>query len=191
MRKTSFALIVVAAAFFTGCQKSSAPPASSASSNDPVQRKLQELAGSGATDCGRFKTQAPAQIKPGSDCALQAAQSRRPFYVAYDMPGLTVGVAGNSEGKMFAVQMEPPGAVQSGAAAEVKSAPCPAQLRMAESGRVTCMTPGSMGMGTSGGTPHGGMMMPPTAGASPHGGMGAPPPGTPNPHTGSKKPPQQ
>jgi len=166
----------MATAALTGCTKSSTPAASSAASSaaspDPVERKLQELAGGGASDCGHFKTQTLAQIKPGSDCAMQAAQNKRPFYIAYEMPGLTVGVAGNSEGKMFAIQTET--AAQPGATAEVKSAPCPAPLRVAESGRVTCIAPGSMGMST-GGSSHGGMTMPPA--------------GTPNPHAGKTPPP--
>lgn len=143
-----------------------ATPADTAKSNDPVQQKLQETAGGGATDCGRVKTQSAEQIKPASDCAMNAAKDKQAFYVAYEMPGLTVGVAGNSQGKLFAIQSE--GAQSPGAKTEVKSAPCPGELRLANSGRVTCMMPGSMG-GT-GASPHGGM--PPASGENPHGGGG-------------------
>jgi hypothetical protein len=169
-------VLVTTAAFLTGCQKSSAPSSTvsaQAKSGDAVQQKMQELAGSGATDCGRVKSQSPDEVKPASDCALEAAKNKRAFYVAYDLPGMTVGTAGNSEGKLFGVQMEQPEGGQP-ATAEVRSMPCPAELRVAQSGRVTCSTPGSMGMGGMGG-------------ASPHGGgMSMPPEGTQSPHRGTK-----
>ena len=99
---------------------------------------------------------------------MAAAKDKRAFYVAYDLPGLTVGVAGNSQGKLFSLQVEQPENAPAGTKPEIRSAPCPSDLRVAQSGRVTCMTP-SAGTGTMGG-------------ASPHGGMGIPPSGTPNPH---------
>ncbi len=52
--------------------------------------------------------------------------------------------------------------------ANIKTTECPAELRVAQSGRVTCFAAGSMGMGSSGANPHG--AVPPAA------------PGTPNPH---------
>ena len=191
-------LVVTTAVSFVGCQSSSPPPASAAqssaapssaappaapasSSGDVVTQKLQQLAGDGANDCGRVKYQpqgAPDATRNASNCAMQAAQGKRPFFVAYEMPGLTVGVAGNREGKLFSLQSEQSPA---GKSAEVKSGPCTAALRVAESGRVTCMARGAM-PASSGSTPHGGMTMPPTQ--NPHGSMGMPPPGTPNPHGG-------
>lgn len=181
MHKLVIALIT--AACLAGCSKTSRPSSSPISSGDAVQQKLETLSGSGATDCGRIKGQAPDQLRNASACAMQAAQNKRPFYVAYDMPGLTVGVAGNAEGKLFAIQSMQPENAQPGSKVEVKSDPCPSALRVAESGRVTCYAPGSFG-GAPGASPHGGAMpaMPPAAGESPHGGMGMPPPGTPNPH---------
>jgi hypothetical protein len=166
-------VLIFAAASLAGCNKLSAP----AKSGDAVQQKLQELAGGGASDCGRLKSQAPEQIKPAGDCAIQAAQGKHPFYVAYDLPGMTVAVAGNSEGKFFLVQSEhaenqPP------TAESVKSGPCPSEVRIAQSGRVTCSAPGSMG-GLGGASPHGGMSMPPG------GGMAAP---TPMPDSSHAKP---
>ncbi len=179
-------VIVLAALALTACNKSSSSPPSVAAtksgapsgdvnqpaavaatgSNDGVSQKLKEIAGSGATDCGRLTTQAADQTQKASDCAMGAAKGKQAFYVAYDMPGLTVGVAGNKDGKLFAVQSEQ---AQPGATAEVQSTPCPAELRVAQSGRVTCMSPGS-GMGSmGGGNPHGGGVGPAT-GASPHGG---------------------
>jgi hypothetical protein len=168
----SLILLTIAIASLVACNKSSAPasvsakPAEAAKPSDPVQQKLQDLAGSSATDCGRIKSQAPEPTQKAGDCAMTAAKDKHAFYVAYDMPGLTVGVAGDSEGKLFAVQAEQtdnPSAPK----AEVKSAPCPAELRLAQSGRVTCMALGA-GMGMPGGNPHGGMG--PATGENPHGG---------------------
>lgn len=115
---------------------------------DAVQQKLQDFAGSSAINCGRFDIHATAdQSKAASDCAMQASQSKHPFYVAYDMPGMAVGVAGNSDGKLFSVQSQ-----GEGASAAVTSGACPSQLRLAASGRVTCFAPGDMGSMGSGHT---------------------------------------
>jgi len=156
------------------CNKSAAPstpsnssPAPEAKSPDAVQQKLQESSGAGATDCGRLDAHAAeAQLKTASDCALQAAQGKHSFYVAYDMPGMTVGVAGNDEGKLFVVQAQGAAGAQ-----EVAGGPCPAQLRVASSGRVTCYAPGDMGS------------------MSPSHAAGSMPPGMANPHgTGMTNP---
>ncbi len=137
----------------------------SASASD-VQPKLQELAGKNATNCGDVKSLAGDEVQKASDCAMQAAKAKKPFLVSYDMPGLSVGVAGNADGKLFTVQSEE----ENGKPATPRSQPCPADLRIAQSGRVTCMPSGSMGVA-------------PGSGSSPHGGsMGMPAPGTPNPH---------
>lgn len=117
-----------------GTPSSSKPP-------DAVQQKLQSYAGNSATDCGRLSVQASAeQSKAASDCALGASQAKKAFYVAYDMPGMAVGVAGTSDGKLFTVQAQ-----GSGDAANVTAGDCPSQLRVASSGRVTCFAPGDMG----------------------------------------------
>ena len=129
-----------------------------AAPNDAIQQKLEELAGSGATDCGRLSSQAEDQMRAASTCATQAAQSKHAFYVAYDMPGMTVGVAGNSAGKLFTAQAEGSTGLASGA--------CPSQLRIAPSGRITCFAPGDMG---SMGGQHGGMSKPPAGMGNPHG----------------------
>src|SRR5215831_8187271 len=97
------ALLLIVCCSLTACNKSSnAPSSSSAASSKPpdaVQQKLQDFAGSSATNCGRLDVKATAdQSKAASDCAMQASQNKRPFSIAYDMPGMTVGVAGNSEG---------------------------------------------------------------------------------------------
>ncbi len=165
-------LALLSAALFTGCHKSAAP-------QDAFEQKLQETAGGNATNCGRVQQQAP-EVKKASDCALQAAQAKKPFYVGYEMPGLAVGVAGSSDGKLFTVQSE-----TSQGQAKVTATPCPAELRLAQSGRVTCFPMGGMGMDMGGASPHGGMTMPPATGANPHGGMMMPPAGPPNPHAGS------
>ena len=155
--------------FLTGCGKASGPASasspqmavsSSANSADPVQQKLLEYSGSGSTDCGRLNVQASmAQLKTASDCAMQASKEHHAFYVAYDMPGMTVAIAGNSEGKLFSVQAQ-----GTGTARALTSGACPAQLRIASSGRTSCFAPGNMG---SMGPGHGSMSMSPGM-ANPH-----------------------
>lgn len=176
MRMSLAIVVVIVAAALTGCQKSSTEK-----SGDQFQQKIVELSGNSATDCGHLSTQSPDQLKTASDCAMQAAQNRRPFHVAYQMPGLTVGLAGNSDGKLYYLQAQEPGDNKAGSKPEINVEPCPAVLRIAQSGRVTCVVPGSMGMGTS---PHGGMSMP-SGMENPHGGMEMPPADTPNPHKGT------
>lgn len=97
---------------------------------------------------------------------MQANQSKHPFYVAYDMPGMAVGVAGNAEGKLFTVQSQ-----GRGPSATLTSGDCPAQLRVASSGRVTCFAPGdmgSMGAGHAAAAMPQGMSNPHGAAANPH-----------------------
>ena len=127
------------------CNKSGTPSTPSTTSPskppDAVHQKLQDYAGSSATNCGRLDVHAAeAQSKTAADCAMQASQSKHAFYVAYDMPGMSVGVAGNSEGRLFSVQSE-----GEGSSAALNSGACPSQLRVANSGRVTCFAPGDMG----------------------------------------------
>ncbi len=134
--------------------KSSAP---AAKPDDAVQIKLKQLAGSGATDCGRLDVRAADQQLTGaSSCATKAAESKHPFYVAYDMPGMSTGVAGGSDGKLFAVELQ-----GSGTGAQLQSGPCPAELRVAKSGRVTCFIPGTMGLNPSASDPHSGVQVNP------------------------------
>ena len=133
------------------------PTPSSPKSNDAVQQKLVEYSG-GGTDCGRLDVQAAdAQLKSASSCAMQAAQNKQAFYIAYDMPGMSVGVAGNSEGKLFTVQSQGGNGLTSGA--------CPSQLRVASSGRISCFAPGDMGSMGSG---HGSLAMPKAGMSNPH-----------------------
>lgn len=139
--KPGFAVTLLSLAVLVACNKSSGPSTSpntsSPTKSDAVEQKLQEYAGGSAGDCGRLDQHATAdQSKGASDCAVQASQGKKPFYVAYDMPGMSVGVAGNAEGKLFTVQSQG-GAITSGA--------CPSQLRVASSGRITCFAPGDMG----------------------------------------------
>lgn len=175
-------LLLIASCSLTACNKQSAPaPSSKVSAGsspdipDAVAQKLQEYSGTGATDCGRLDVHATAdQSKATADCAMQASQGKHAFYVAYDMPGMAVGVAGNAQGKLFTVQSQ-----GTGPSAALTTGDCPSQLRIASSGRVTCFAPGdmgSMGAGHSAGTIPPGM-------ANPHS------PSTANPHgTGAMKP---
>ena len=155
-------LLVLSLTASVACNKSSAPSNSSSSrakSPDAVELKLQEYAGASSTNCGRLDVHATAdQSKAASDCAMQSSHGKRPFYVTYDMPGMTVGVAGDAEGKLYTVQ------AQGSPSPSVTTGACPSQLRVASSGRVTCFAPGDMG----------------SMGAGP--GAGAIPPGAANPH---------
>jgi hypothetical protein len=160
--KSLIILVLIALCSLTACNKSSTEPSSatpaSSKSPDAVQQKLQDFAGSSATNCGRLEVHANAdQSKTAADCAMQAAQSKHPFFVAYDMPGMAIGVAGNSDGKLYTAQSQ-----GEGPSAAVTAGDCPSQLRVAGSGRVTCYAPGDMGSMGAGHT--------------------AIPPGMPNPH---------
>ena len=179
-------LFLIAACFLMGCSKSKSSTASAAgaaaSADDPVQKKLQEIAGSGAKNCGLLKSQANGEAEAASKCAVEASKAKTPFYVEYQLPGMNVAIAGNSQGKLFAVQSQAGGA-------GLTTGDCPAELRVAPSGRVTCYAPGTFPMGAGAGS-HTNMSMPPAMGmGSPHGGAGAVPPGHPNPHQDQKQPP--
>jgi hypothetical protein len=185
-------LFLIAVCFLAGCGKSkpstaSGNPAGAAtSSNDPVENKLQELAGGGAKNCGHLKAQAPADLDAAGKCAVDASKAKTPFYVEYELPGMNVAVAGNSQGKLFAVQSQTGGA-------GLVSGDCPAELRVAPSGRVTCYAPGTFPMGAGAGS-HSNMSMPPAMGTgNPHGGADALPAGHPKPRQDQKPqpPPKQ
>lgn len=177
MKKSAW-VAIFALAVLNACSKASSPggtPTSStppSNSSNPVEEKLQSAAGRGALNCGGLDIRASAeQLRAASDCALQSSQGKKAFYVAYAMPGMSVGVAGNADGKLFTVQSQ-----GDGPATAVTSGDCPSQLRVASSGRVTCFAPGDMG---SMGAGH-------TAGAMP---VGIPNPHAANPHgSGAVKP---
>ena len=169
--KNAALVVVIVLTILSACDKpnpsitsTGSVPATSQPKADAVQQKLLEYSGAGATDCGRFDIKAGlADLKTASDCALQAAQAKHAFYVAYDMPGMSVGVAGNGDGKLFTVQSQ-----GAGPAPALTSGACPSQLRVASSGRLSCFAPGDM---TSMGDSHAG---------------GSISPGAPNPHTSAK-----
>jgi hypothetical protein len=159
----------------------SAPPAApnvASASTGEVQQKLQEIAGSSATNCGQVRSLSADELKTAGDCAMQAAKSKKAFLVSYDMPGMSIGVAGGSDGKLFTVQSEE----ANGKTAPPKMQACPAELRVAQSGRVTCFPVGSMGVTPGSGNPHA------APGAGHGGGMAMPPAGTSNPHKGTSTP---
>ncbi len=176
-------VVLIAGLSLVGCNKSKSAAASggsnrAVSSDDPVQKRLQELAGSGAKNCGVISSQGAADVEPAGKCAMDSAKAKSPFYVEYQMPGMNVAVAGNNQGKLFSVQSQAGGA-------GMTTADCPAELRVAPSGRVTCYAPGTFPMGAGAGS-HTGMS-----------GMGAGggstlPAGHPNPHTSdTTKPPSK
>jgi len=152
--------LAMAGILLTGCNKSSSPATTSSYPNDPVEKKLLDLAGSGAINCGHLKSQVPEQLDAAGKCVLQAAQQKRPFYVAYEMPGMTVAVAGDSDGKLFSLQTQP------SAPTGLAAVPCPAELRVAPSGRVTCYAPGTFPM-LGGMDSHSGMPATPAMGQNP------------------------
>jgi hypothetical protein len=98
---------------------------------------------------------------------------------------MSTGVAGNSEGKLFALQLQ-----GSGTGAQLQSGPCPAELRVAHSGRLTCFIPGTMGLSPSAADPHSGINVNPAM--KPGGGAMIPqpfaPPATSKAQTTPKKP---
>lgn len=174
---------VIATACLFGCNKSSTQSAAPAPKpDDAVQQKLKQLAGSGATDCGRLDVRAAdQQLTSASTCATSAAGSKHPFYVAYDMPGMATGVAGSADGKLFAVELQ-----GSGTGAKLASGACPAELRVAKSGRLTCFIPGTMGLTPTASDPHSGIAIKP--GNQP-GSTGLPQPFTPAPNANPPKAP--
>jgi hypothetical protein len=182
-------LFLIAACVLTGCKSKPSAASGNApttSTDDPVQNKLQELAGSGAKNCGHLKAQAPADLDAAGKCAVDASKAKTPFYVEYELPGMNVAVAGNSQGKLFAVQSQTGGA-------GLVSGDCPAELRVAPSGRVTCYAPGTFPMGAGAGS-HSNLSMPPATGpGNPHGGADALPAGHPKPRQDQKPqpPPKQ
>lgn len=186
MRKL-IALVFTALVFAVGCSRSGSP----SKFHDAVQNKLVEIAGKDASDCGRLDQKAEAQaMSNASNCAMQAAHDKHAFYVAYDLPGMTIAVAGNAQGQLFSIQSEPAQNSQPGALAPVQSMPCPSDIRVAPSGRISCFAPGMFGSSSMGGSSHG-MPMGTPGMENPHGGT-MPPAGTPNPHgTKPPEPPKQ
>ena len=186
--RTALPLFLIAASMLTGCKSKSSTASANgagnaATANEPVQKKLRELAGAGAKDCGVLKSQVAAEIDTASKCAVEAAKAKAPFYVEYQLPGMNVAVAGDAAGKLYTVQSQEGGA-------GLTSGDCPAELRVAPSGRVTCYAPGTFPMGAGVGS-HSSMPMPPPMGmGSPHGAAGALPPGHPkvNPKPQPAKP---
>jgi hypothetical protein len=169
-------LFLIAAFCLTGCDKSktsgattNAPAGSAVSSDDPVQKKLQELAGGNAKNCGVLKTQGTPELDAASKCAVDSSKANAPFFVEYQMPGMNVAVVGNAQGKLYSVQSQEGGA-------GIVSGDCPSALRVAPSGRVTCYAPGTFPMSAGAGS-HTNMAptIPPMmgTGGSPHGAMPA------------------
>ncbi len=217
MRKhlITFLAVFLLAAVTVGCNRNSNPPEKSATqsstqqsmanphagvsaapnkADDPMTEAMSKTAGSGATDCGHVPT--GGDNTSASECAMEAFNDKKPFFVRYDLPmpdaQMAIATVRSADGKMFTMQFDSKGwekAQEGGtlsADKKIGSVPCPKpdQLRIAGSGRVTCFPPTQMPSGMS---PHGsagGMMqMPPATGASPHGGgMAMPPASTPNPH---------
>jgi hypothetical protein len=179
--------LLMAACLLVGCKSKSSSSdgatGGAAATNNPVQKRLVELAGSGAKNCGLLRAQGVAEMEAASKCAVEASKAKTPFYVEYELPGMNVAIAGNAQGKLFAVQSQAGGA-------GLVSGDCPAELRVAPSGRVTCYAPGTFPMGAGAGS-HSNLSMPSGMGMSAV--PGNLPPGHPNPHQDqkTKTPPKQ
>lgn len=191
MQKLDLTLLALALSL-SGCNKSPSASANAAApvpaatatapANDSVQQKLKEIAGGTAIDCGRHEIQAQNdELTKASNCVLESAKAKKPFYVGYDMPGMTNAIAGNADGKLFVVQLQ-----GAGTGARMASGACPGDLRIASSGRVTCFVPGSMSLNGPGADPHAGMALNPNAGGTPHKGLGLPEPMVPPPPMSAK-----
>ena len=201
MFMTRAALIFIALVLLVACNSTpvptskAAPPQPSASSGPSatssdaptttasegnVSTALQGLAGKEATNCGDIKTLAGEEVSKAGDCAMNSAKNKKAFLVSYEMPGLSVGVAGNADGKLFMAQSS-----EVAGKATTKSQPCPAELRIAQSGRVTCMPAGSMGVAPGSDNPHAGGMPAVPGTSNPHAGGMPTAAGAPNPHASS------
>ena len=148
-------VILAAAIVLAGCNKTPSGVSGAVNPSDPVEKKLADLAGPGAASCGHLKTQVAADVDAAGKCVMQSAKDKKPFYVAYDLPGLTVAIAGNTDGKLFSMQTNP------SAPGGMATVPCPSELRIAPSGRATCYAPGTFPMGTDSSMHEPLMTMPP------------------------------
>ena len=164
----------------SGAAAASAEAPAATTSEGNVSTALQGLAGKDATNCGDIKTLAGEEVGKAGDCAMSSAKNKKAFLVSYEMPGLSVGVAGNVEGKLFMAQSS-----EVAGKATTKSQPCPAELRIAQSGRVTCMPAGSMGVAPGSDNPHAGGMPAVPGSSNPHAGGMPAAPGAANPHASS------
>jgi len=114
---------------------------------DGMERKLKNISGSTAVDCGRVKVdEAPQQA---SQCVMDAFSSHKPFRVRYDIRGidtaLAAGLAQAQDGKIYALSFmgntDGSGRTSLSAQAKVVSCPSPPAMRLTASGRVTCFPP--------------------------------------------------
>ncbi|HWR34819.1 MAG TPA: hypothetical protein VN622_02975 [Clostridia bacterium] len=169
----AIALTVSCAALFA-CKSSPAPqsstesttaPAASNLPSDEMTEQLRKLAGTGASDCGRVPVN--GDVKAASDCAMQANSANKPFTVRYDLPmekTFSIATVRAADGKLYTVQYDSRGweaKPENGTITEDKKvliSECQKELplRIAGSGRITCMAPQQMPAG-GGMSPHGGM----------------------------------
>jgi len=88
------------------------------------------------TRCSRARS----ALTGAGTCVTKAAQDKRPFYVGYDMPGMSTGVAGNSEGKLLQCSCREPVPEAQLASGHARPS-CDREKR-----RATCFLPGTMGL---------------------------------------------
>ena len=119
---------------------------------ETIDRRLSLLAGFGAINCGRVGIwQDPNRA---SDCAIRSLADRQPFYVRFVLLGIdsvvAVGLAGDDDGEVFAVEYDSEGWSSEISEQSVLSdhnriiiEPCPRPIALRKSltGRLTCFLP--------------------------------------------------
>ena len=136
-----------------GHQIAGVPSSPSEPEPDVMQRQFSALAGPTAVDCGRVEIRQDPSTASG--CALNEFQSKKAFFVRYDLQGIdsrvSAGLAGNSAGHVFGIEYDSMGWSKEGVRwPSVRSkdhhlitTPCPkpVKLRKTASGRLTCFPP--------------------------------------------------
>jgi hypothetical protein len=122
------------------------PVSAQTNSADLLERRMQQLAGQDAVDCGRVAPRAEA--RPATDCALAANSSGKPFHVRYDMQGIdsyvAVGFVRLPDGGVEALSYDSDPMGGGGRAHEmvsVRKCPAPVHLYATPKGHLSCFPP--------------------------------------------------
>lgn len=115
-----------------------------------VMRRLKELAGRDAVNCGRARGYQDSNFR--TDCALDAFAAKQPFFVQYEMPAwdtldaeVTIGfVAQNPNNVLALVQIRRDGWFPP-TGEHLATRPCPAPVNLVKTanGRLNCFPPHS------------------------------------------------
>jgi hypothetical protein len=115
---------------------------------DGMERKLKNISGSTAVDCGTVSIEDNPQN--ASQCVMDAFSSHKPSRVRYDIRGIDTALAGGlaqgRNGRIYALSFmgNPHGGGRTllfAQQVEVVSCPSPPAMRLTSSGRVTCFPP--------------------------------------------------